>query len=65
MKFGEYQEANVKYLYNIDNQAAWTKKPEFLLAFPYVAQIIEAAKTKLQQHDVKLTTLSWEPKGLD
>lgn len=65
MKFGDYQEANVKYLYKIDNLADWTKKPEFLAAFPDVGQIIEAAGTKEQQGGVKLTSLGWEPKGLD
>ncbi len=65
MKFGDYQEANVKYLYKIDNLADWTKKPEFLAAFPYVGQIIEAAETKEQQGGVKLTSAGWEPKGLD
>lgn len=65
MKFGDYQEANVKYLYKINNLADWTKKPEFLAAFPYVGQIIEAAGNKEQQHGVKLTSQGWEPKGLD
>lgn len=65
MKFGDYQEANVKYLYKIDNLADWTKKPEFLVAFPYVGQIVEAAGTQEQQGGVKLTSLGWEPKGLD
>lgn len=47
MKFGDYQEANVKYLYNkIDNLDDWTKKPEFLAAFRYVGHIFDAAGTK-------------------
>lgn len=65
MKFGDYQEANVKYLYKIDGLADWAKKPEFLAAFPYVGQIIEAAGTEEQQGGVKLTSVGWEPKGLD
>lgn len=51
---------------NFNNALAdWTKKPEFLAAFPYVGQIVEAARTKEQQDGVKLTSLGWEPKGLD
>lgn len=65
MKFGDYQEANVKYLYKIDGLADWTKKPEFQTAFPYIAQIIDAAGKQEQQGGVKLTSLGWEPKGLD
>jgi hypothetical protein len=61
IKFGDYQEANVKYLYKIDNLADWTKKPEFLAAFPYVGKIVEAAGTKEQQGGVKLTSLGWVP----
>lgn len=65
MKFGDYQEANVKYLYKIENLPDWTKNNEFLSAFPYVGQIIEAAGKKEQQGGVKLTSQGWEPKGLD
>jgi len=65
MKFGDYQEANVKYLYKIDGLADWAKKPEFQTAFPYINQIIDAAGKKEQQGGVKLTSLGWEPKGLD
>jgi len=65
MKFGDYQEANVKYLYKIDGLASWTKKPEFRTAFPYIAQIIDAAGKQEQQGVVKLTSLGWEPKGMD
>jgi hypothetical protein len=65
MKFGDYQEANVKYLYSIEGLAPWTKKPEFQAAFPYIGQIIDGAEKKEQQGGVKLTSLGWEPKGLD
>ncbi|MDG5826958.1 hypothetical protein MRX60_13075 (plasmid) [Xylella fastidiosa subsp. pauca] len=65
MKFGDYQEANVKYLYKIDGLADWAKKPEILAAFPYVGQITEDAGKKEQQHGVKLTSVGWEAKGLD
>lgn len=65
MKFGDYQEANVKYQYKIDGLADWAKKPEFLAAFPYVGQITGDAGKKEQQHGVKLTSVGWEPKGLD
>lgn len=64
-KFGDYQEAKVIYLYKIDALAEWTKKPEIRAAFPYVAQIIDAAREQEQQGAVKLTSLGWEPKGLD
>lgn len=65
MKFGDYQEANVKYQYKIEGLAEWAKKPEFLAAFPYVGQITEDAGKKEQQHGVKLTSVGWEAKGLD
>ncbi|MDR3413622.1 MAG: hypothetical protein P4L87_22155 [Formivibrio sp.] len=55
----------MKYLYKIDGLADWTKKPEFQTAFPYITQIIDAAGKKEQQGGVKLTSLGWEPKGLD
>lgn len=45
--------------------ADWTKKPEFQSTFPYVVQIVDAAGKKEQQGAVKLTSLGWEPKGLD
>ncbi|MEB0012134.1 hypothetical protein QN379_17920 [Glaciimonas sp. Gout2] len=65
MKFGDYQEANVEYLYKIENLADWTKKPEFQIAFPYIAQIVNGAGKQELQGGVKLTSLGWESKGLD
>jgi hypothetical protein len=65
MKFGDYQEANVKYLYKIDGLADWTNKPEIQAAFPIVAQIVNEAGEKEQALGVKLTSVGWEPKGLD
>ncbi len=64
MKFGDYQEASVKYLYKINELAEWTKKPEFLAAFPNVGKIVEAAGRKEQLHGVKLTNQGWEARGL-
>lgn len=63
MKFDDYQGANVKYLYKIDGLASWTKKPEFRTAFPYIAQIIDAAGKQEQQGAVKLTSLGGSAKG--
>jgi hypothetical protein len=65
MKLGDYQEARVTYLYKIDGLADWTKKSEFQNAFPYIVQIIDPEGKKEQQGGVKLTSLGWEPKGLD
>jgi hypothetical protein len=65
MKFGDYQEARVKYQYQIDGLADWVRKPEFLAAFPYVGKLIEGAGKDEQQHGVKLTSQGWEPVGLD
>lgn len=65
MKFGDYQEANVKYQYKIDGLADWAKRPEFLAAFPHVGQITEGAGKEEQQHGVKLTNVGWEAMGLD
>lgn len=65
MKFGDYQGASVKYLYKVDGVASWAKNPEFLAAFPYVRQVIEAAGKKEQTHGVTLTNIGWEANGLD
>lgn len=65
MKDGDYQEADVKYLYKIDGLADWTKKAEFRTGFPYAAQIIDEAGKKEVRGGVKLTSQGWEPKGLD
>jgi len=65
MKFGDYQEARVIYLYGIKDLADWTKKTEFQASFPYARQIIEGAGSKEQRHGVKLTSLGWEALGLD
>ncbi len=65
MKFGDYQEANVIYLYQIDNLADWSSSREFAAAFPHAARLIEEAGKKEQQGGVKLTSAGWEPKGLD
>jgi len=63
MKFGDYQEANVKYLFKIDGLASWTEKSEFRTAFPYIDQIIDTAGKQEQQGAVKLTCLGGSPKG--
>jgi hypothetical protein len=65
MKFGDYQEASVKYQYRIDGMADWARKPEFLAAFPHVAQITEGAGKNEHQHGVKLTNQGWEALALD
>ncbi|MCW5258259.1 hypothetical protein D5038_18430 [Verminephrobacter aporrectodeae subsp. tuberculatae] len=65
MKRGDYQEARVTYLYEIDDLAGWAKKSEIQTAFPKVGKIIGGAEKKEQKHQVKLTSLGWEAKGLD
>lgn len=65
MKFGDYQIANVMYLYKIDKLADWAKKNEFLSVFSDVDQIIKGAGQKTQKHVVNLTSEGWEAKGLD
>jgi len=40
-------------------------KPEIQTAFPCIALSIDAAGKQEQQGSVKLTSLGWEPKGLD
>lgn len=65
MKFGDYQEANVIYLYRIDKLADWARSREFAAAFPHAARLVEEAGKKEQQGAVKLTSLGWEPKALD
>jgi hypothetical protein len=65
MKFGDYQEAGITYLYKINNAADWARKPEIQAAFPYVKSILEGAGTKESKHAIKLTSQGWEAKGLD
>ncbi|WP_201766094.1 hypothetical protein [Verminephrobacter aporrectodeae] len=65
MKRGDYQEARVTYLYEIDDLAGWARKSEIQTAFPQVGKIIEGTEKKEQKHQVKLTSLGWEAKGLD
>ncbi len=60
MKFGDYQQATVRYRYKIDDLADWTKKPEFQVAFPRVAKITDETGRQ-EQMGVKLTNLGWEP----
>ena len=65
MKFGDYQEAGITYIYKINTPADWAKKPEVQAAFPYVKNILDGAGTKESKHAVKLTSQGWEAKGLD
>ncbi|MCW5221936.1 hypothetical protein D8B23_10730 [Verminephrobacter aporrectodeae subsp. tuberculatae] len=65
MKLGDYQEAGVTFLYEIDDLAGWAKKSEIQTAFPKVGAVIEGAEKKEQKHQVKLTSLGWEAIGLD
>ena len=65
MKLGDYQEATVKYLYNIDGLADWTKKAEIQTAFPYIVRVIDGAGKEEARGIVKLTSEGWEHKGLD
>lgn len=65
MKFGDYQEAKVIYLYKIENLADWANNPEISSVFPYVGKNIKAAESIEQQGAVKLTSQGWEPRGLN
>jgi hypothetical protein len=60
MKLGDYQEANVTYLYKIEGLADWAKKPEILAAFPKVKQTIEGAGKQERQVAVGLSSIGWE-----
>lgn len=65
MKLGDYQEANVHYRYRIDGVPDWTKNAQVRVAFPIMAEMIDAAGKKEETHGVKLTSEGWEPFGLD
>lgn len=65
MKLGDYQAADVKYLYRIDGLADWAKSKEIQAAFPNVKEWIEGAGNKQQSHGVHLTSVGWEANGLD
>jgi hypothetical protein len=65
MKFGDYQEAGITYLYKINNTADWARKPEIQAAFPYLKSILDGAGAKESKHALKLTSQGWEAKGLD
>ena len=65
MKFGDYQEAGITYLYKVNNAADWARKPEIQTAFPYIKNVLDGAGTKESKHAVKLTSQGWEAKGLD
>lgn len=65
MKFGDYQEARVKYHYKIEGLADWAKQPQIRAAFPSVGDVIDGVGKSEQTHAVKLSSVGWEPKGLD
>ncbi len=65
MKFGNYQEAGVKYLYRIVDLADWAKTPEIQTAFPSIKEWLDGAGNTQQSHTVKLTSEGWEAKGMD
>lgn len=65
MKFGEYQEARVKYLYKIDGLADWAKSSAIQAAFPGVADAVDGAGKQEEVGAVKLTSQGWEPRRLD
>ncbi|HEY0335112.1 MAG TPA: hypothetical protein VGC74_15620 [Stenotrophomonas sp.] len=65
MKLGDYQEADVKYLYRTDGLADWAKSQEIQAAFPNVKEWIEGAGNKQQSHGVHLTSVGWEANGMD
>ncbi|MFK0380315.1 hypothetical protein [Pandoraea sp. NPDC090278] len=64
MKFGDYQEARVKYKSKIVDVAKWAQDQAVQKAFPMTASSLDKAG-KLQQHSVKLTSEGWEAVGLD
>ncbi|MGO1541437.1 MAG: hypothetical protein ACTHZI_01490 [Luteimonas sp.] len=65
MKLGDYQGADVKYLYKIEDLAEWAQSDDIQNAFPVVKESISGAGSKLQSHGVQLTNLGWEANGID
>lgn len=64
IKLGDYQEANVKYLYKIDQLADWAKNPRLQAAFSAAKRNIDGAGNAVLTHTVKLTSEGWEANGL-
>lgn len=65
MKFGDYQEAVITYTYKVHNVADWAKRPDVLVAFPYMKTVLDGAGSTESRHALKLTSEGWEAKGLD
>lgn len=65
MKFGDYQEASVKYLYKIDGLADWAKSKVIQEAHPSIKSWVDGAGSSLQSHGVILTSEGWEARGID
>jgi hypothetical protein len=65
MKLGDYQEAEIHFTYKIDGLADWANKPDFQVAFPYIARTISGAGNKEMTRAVELTSEGWEAKGLN
>jgi hypothetical protein len=60
MKFGDYQVADVFYLYKIDGLADWAKKPEFRETYPDQANFIDGVGKLKARIGVQLTNLGWD-----
>jgi hypothetical protein len=65
MKLGDYQEADVTYTYKIEHTADWARRPDVQVAFPAIKMILDGAGKDESKRGVKLTSVGWEPRGLD
>lgn len=65
MKFGDYQQAEVVFTYQLADVADWARLPEVQEAFPAVRQAVAGAGIEVMEHTLKLTREGWEAKGLD
>lgn len=60
LRFGEYQEANVHYLYHVEGVASWATNPEILKAFPVIRETLDGVGKRSSQISVALTSVGWE-----
>jgi hypothetical protein len=61
-KDGDYQEALVKFTYQIKDQADWAKSPAVLAAFPQIKETLDGAGKNELPIEIKLTSQGWESK---
>jgi len=65
LKLGDYQEATIVFIYNVNNVADWAKRPEVQDAFPEVKYMLDGAGSREDHEGVLLTSQGWEASGMN